>query len=91
MHAVGVQVIVRVRPANDREHSLGGSLCVQPLSATSLRVSSTPEPHTFAFDHVAQQDASQESIFRGAVQGAWREWVRIGKLLPDFQGSRGTC
>lgn len=56
-----------MRPPNDREHSLGGVTCVHPVSANTLRIAANAasEVHTFSFDHVAQQDASQESIFRG--------------------------
>lgn len=67
---------MRVRPTNDREHSLGAASCVQAVSGTTLRVSCTPEPHVFAFDHVAQQDASQESVFRGRVCTC--VWLGVG-------------
>eukprot|EP00887_Chlorella_sp_A99_P003515 scaffold7.g3515.t1 len=63
-----IKVVVRVRPKNEREGSLGGAVCVQPLSRSTLRIASHPEPHTFAFDHVADERASQDSMFRVAGQ-----------------------
>lgn len=58
---------MRVRPSSEREHGVGASNCVQPISSTALKVASNPEPHVFSFDYVAQQTDSQESIFRGAL------------------------
>lgn len=64
-----IKVIVRVRPRNTRESSLGGAACVQPLGPRSLRVVAHPEPHTFAFDHVADESTSQEAMFGGTPMG----------------------
>ena len=62
-----IKVIVRVRPRNGREASIGGAACVHPQGARSLTVAGQgQEPHGFAFDHVAGEGSSQESVFRTA-------------------------
>ncbi len=60
-----IQVILRVRPLNDREISLGSSACVLATSPTALCVKTTAEAHSFAFDVVADADATQEHIYKG--------------------------
>ena len=62
-----IRVVVRVRPRNGREASLGGAICVQPVSDSSLRLNAPSEPpHTFSFDHVAAEGSSQEDVFEMA-------------------------
>lgn len=61
-----IRVVVRVRPRNDREASMGGAICVQPQDGNSLRLVAPAEPHSFAFDHVANETSSQEDIFNVA-------------------------
>lgn len=61
-----IKVVVRVRPRNDREANMGGAICVQPQDGNSLRLVAPAEPHSFAFDHVANETASQEDIFHVA-------------------------
>lgn len=58
-----IKVVVRVRPRNDREAKMGGAICVQPQDGNSLRLVAPAEPHSFAFDHVANETSSQEDMF----------------------------
>ncbi|XP_075412076.1 kinesin-like protein KIF15 isoform X2 [Tenrec ecaudatus] len=60
-----VRVFVRVRPLAEGPGSAEGeqSLCLSVLSPTTLRLHSNPEPKTFTFDHVADMDVTQESVF----------------------------
>jgi len=61
-----IRVVVRVRPRNDREASMGGAICVQPQDGKSLRLVAPAEPHSFAFDHVTNETSSQEDMFNVA-------------------------
>jgi kinesin family protein 15 len=61
-----IRVVVRVRPRNDREASMGGAICVQPQDGNSLRLVAPAEPHSFAFDHVANETSSQKDMFNVA-------------------------
>lgn len=65
-----IRVVLRVRPRNDRESTLGGGVVVQPVGSSAVRVASHPEPHTFSFDYVAGDATNQETIFTGAAQHA---------------------
>ncbi|XP_053570320.1 kinesin-like protein KIF15 [Bombina bombina] len=61
-----IKVFVRIRPLV--EGSLSGnegdqSLCLSVLSSNTIRLHSKPEPKIFTFDHVANMDATQESVF----------------------------
>jgi kinesin family member 15 len=59
-----IQVIVRVRPRNNREANLGGATCLQSSeAANTIRIVPPAEPHAFAFDHVASETASQSKIY----------------------------
>ncbi|XP_054203284.1 kinesin-like protein KIF15 isoform X7 [Homo sapiens] len=60
-----IKVFVRIRPPAERSGSADGeqNLCLSVLSSTSLRLHSNPEPKTFTFDHVADVDTTQESVF----------------------------
>lgn len=75
-----IKVVVRIRPRNDREASLGGAICVQPLNASSLRLGPPAEPHSFSFDHVAQEAASQEDVFNVAGRPV------VDSCLQGFNG-----
>lgn len=59
-----VQVIVRLRPINEREEGQGGQKrCVQQSGPRSLRCLTQPEPTQFTFDHVVGENVSQEALF----------------------------
>uniref|UniRef100_A0A2K5F551 Kinesin-like protein KIF15 n=1 Tax=Aotus nancymaae TaxID=37293 RepID=A0A2K5F551_AOTNA len=60
-----IKVFVRIRPPAERSGSADGeqNLCLSVLSSTSLRLHSNPEPKIFTFDHVADVDTTQESVF----------------------------
>ncbi|KAM6169429.1 kinesin-like protein KIF15 [Rhynchocyon petersi] len=60
-----IKVFVRVRPLAEGPGSADGeqNLCLSVLSSTTLRLHSNPEPKTFTFDHVADIDITQESVF----------------------------
>lgn len=64
--STSIKVVVRVRPRNDREASMGGAICVQPQNSNSVRLISPAEPHAFSFDYVAGEDTSQQDIFEVA-------------------------
>lgn len=61
-----IRVFVRIRPP--AEGTLvptegDPSLCLSALSSNTIRLHSKPEPKIFTFDHVANMDATQESVF----------------------------
>ncbi|XP_062850951.1 kinesin-like protein KIF15 [Trichomycterus rosablanca] len=61
-----IKVYVRVRPLTQ---GMGlttdgdQSLCLSVTSDQTLRLNSKPEPRTFTYDHVADMDTTQESVF----------------------------
>ncbi|KAM4705724.1 kinesin-like protein KIF15 [Rhinophrynus dorsalis] len=66
-----IKVFVRIRPPV--EGSLGGGdgdqgLCLTVLSPNTIRLHSKPEPKVFTFDHVANMDATQESVFSSVAK-----------------------
>ncbi|XP_056376563.1 kinesin-like protein KIF15 isoform X2 [Hyla sarda] len=66
-----IKVFVRIRPPVDG--SLGGGdgdqgLCLSVLNPKTIRLHSKPEPKTFTFDHVANMDATQESVFSSVAK-----------------------
>lgn len=87
-----IRVVLRVRPRNERETLGGGGICVQPLSAATVRVASHPEPHNFSFDYVAGDGTSQETIFKGAGGGSsgrvQNECSWCSRMLLSSQGAR---
>ncbi|XP_044534229.1 kinesin-like protein KIF15 [Gracilinanus agilis] len=66
-----IKVFIRVRPPiegpilHDGEHP---GLCLSVLTSNSLRLHSKPEPKIFTFDHVADMDTTQESIFSSVAK-----------------------
>ncbi|XP_074127793.1 kinesin-like protein KIF15 [Sminthopsis crassicaudata] len=66
-----IKVFIRVRPPtegpilNDGEHS---GLCLSVLTSNTLRLHSKPEPKIFTFDHVADMNTTQESIFSSVAK-----------------------
>ena len=81
-HAAGdaIQVVLRVRPRNAREASLGGAICVQPQGPSQLRLGAPADPHSFAFDHVADESASQQELFEMAGRPI------VANCLKGFNG-----
>ncbi|KAE8596956.1 hypothetical protein XENTR_v10016296 [Xenopus tropicalis] len=66
-----IKVFVRIRPPV--EGSLTGvdgeqGLCLTALSSNTIRLHSKPEPKIFTFDHVANIDATQESVFSSVAK-----------------------
>ncbi|XP_062253695.1 kinesin-like protein KIF15 [Platichthys flesus] len=61
-----IKVFVRVRPLT-RGTGLttdgDQSLCLTVTSPNTIRLLSKPEPRTFTYDHVADMDISQDSVF----------------------------
>ena len=77
-----IRVVLRVRPRSERESSLGGATCIQPLSSTALRVASHPEPHNFSFDYVAGDATDQDTMFRGGcARGRAQDVVWCGTAV----------
>ncbi|KAL3144137.1 hypothetical protein ABBQ32_003927 [Trebouxia sp. C0010 RCD-2024] len=58
-----VQVIVRVRPLNDRETFLGGGMCIQQVASSTIKVLSAPDTPHFTFDAVVDMSVQQEGVF----------------------------
>ncbi|XP_076841780.1 kinesin-like protein KIF15 isoform X2 [Brachyhypopomus gauderio] len=61
-----IKVYVRVRPLTQGTGLMTDgdrSLCLAVTSPHTLRLHSKPEPRTFTYDHVADMDTSQESVF----------------------------
>ncbi|XP_069814462.1 kinesin-like protein KIF15 isoform X2 [Dendropsophus ebraccatus] len=66
-----IKVFVRIRPPV--EGSLVGGegdqgLCLSVLTPKTIRLHSKPEPRVFTFDHVANMDATQESVFSSVAK-----------------------
>eukprot|EP00064_Thunnus_orientalis_P020006 superscaffoldBa00005280_g20137 len=66
-----IKVFVRVRPltqgtglTTDGDHSL----CLTVTSPNTIRLLSKPEPRTFTYDHVADMDTSQDSVFSSVAK-----------------------
>ncbi|KAM3929381.1 kinesin-like protein KIF15 [Leptodactylus fuscus] len=61
-----IKVFLRIRPPVDGS-LVGGDgdqgLCLSVLTPKTIRLHSKPEPKIFTFDHVANMDATQESVF----------------------------
>uniref|UniRef100_A0A3P9J347 Kinesin family member 15 n=1 Tax=Oryzias latipes TaxID=8090 RepID=A0A3P9J347_ORYLA len=61
-----IKVFIRVRPLT---HGTGlttdgdQNLCLTVTSPNTIRLLSKPEPRTFTYDHVADMDTSQDSVF----------------------------
>nr|XP_023476358.1 kinesin-like protein KIF15 isoform X3 [Equus caballus] len=66
-----IKVFVRIRPLTEGSGSADGeqNLCLSLLSSTTLRLHSNPEPKIFTFDHVADMDTTQESVFSAVAKG----------------------
>ncbi|KAM8737455.1 kinesin-like protein KIF15 [Acanthopagrus schlegelii] len=66
-----IKVFVRVRPLTQG----GGlttdgdqNLCLTVTSPNTIRLLSKPEPKTFTYDHVADMDTSQDSVFSSVAK-----------------------
>ncbi|XP_054847362.1 kinesin-like protein KIF15 [Eublepharis macularius] len=65
-----VKVYVRVRPPTEGTGLADGDhgLCLSVLSSSTVRLHSKPEPKIFTFDHVADVDTAQESVFSSVAR-----------------------
>ncbi|XP_075777978.1 kinesin-like protein KIF15 isoform X1 [Pelodiscus sinensis] len=65
-----IKVYVRVRPPSEGAALADGDqgLCLSVLSSNTLRLHSKPEPKIFTFDHVANMDTTQESVFSSVAK-----------------------
>ncbi|XP_040915830.1 kinesin-like protein KIF15-A isoform X2 [Toxotes jaculatrix] len=66
-----IKVFVRVRPLTQGTGlTTDGdqSLCLTVISPTTIRLLSKPEPRTFTYDHVADMDTSQDSVFSSVAK-----------------------
>ncbi|XP_040055964.2 kinesin-like protein KIF15 [Gasterosteus aculeatus] len=66
-----IKVFVRVRPltqstglTTDKDQKL----CLTVTSPNTIRLLSKPEPRTFTYDHVADMDTSQDSVFSSVAK-----------------------
>ncbi|XP_075874199.1 kinesin-like protein KIF15 [Nelusetta ayraudi] len=66
-----IKVFVRVRPLT---HGTGlttdgdQGLCLTVTSPSTIRLLTKPEPRTFTYDHVADMDTSQDSVFTSVAK-----------------------
>ncbi|MED6292886.1 Kinesin-like protein KIF15-A [Characodon lateralis] len=66
-----IKVFVRVRPLTQGTGlTTDGdqSLCLNVSSPNTIRLLSKPEPRTFTYDHVADMDTSQDSVFNSVAR-----------------------
>ncbi|KAM6912258.1 kinesin-like protein KIF15 [Xenentodon cancila] len=66
-----IKVFVRVRPPTQGTGlTTDGdqSLCLTVPSPNTVRLLSKPEPRTFTYDHVADMDTSQDSVFNSVAK-----------------------
>ncbi|XP_036429425.1 kinesin-like protein KIF15-A [Colossoma macropomum] len=66
-----IKVYVRVRPLTQGSGlTTDGdrSLCLTVTSPHTVRLHSKPEPRTFTYDHVADMDTTQESVFSSVAK-----------------------
>ncbi|KAM8967045.1 LOW QUALITY PROTEIN: kinesin-like protein KIF15 [Pelodytes ibericus] len=66
-----IKVYVRIRPLAEGGLTGGDGdqgLCLSALSPNTLRLNSKPEPRIFTFDHVANMDVTQESVFSSVAK-----------------------
>ncbi|XP_077411545.1 kinesin-like protein KIF15 [Vanacampus margaritifer] len=66
-----IKVFVRVRPLTKRTGlTTDGdqTLCLKVTSPNTIRLLSKPEPRTFTYDHVADMDTSQDSVFSNVAK-----------------------
>uniref|UniRef100_A0A8C4FH45 Kinesin motor domain-containing protein n=1 Tax=Dicentrarchus labrax TaxID=13489 RepID=A0A8C4FH45_DICLA len=67
----GGKVFVRVRPVTQGTGlTTDGdqSMCLTVTSSNTIRLLSKPEPRTFTYDHVADMDTSQDSVFSSVAK-----------------------
>ncbi|XP_066483811.1 kinesin-like protein KIF15 [Tiliqua scincoides] len=65
-----IKVYVRVRPLPEGSMVADGDrgLCLSVLSSNTIHLHSKPEPKIFTFDHVADVDTTQESVFSSVAK-----------------------
>ncbi|XP_061442512.1 kinesin-like protein KIF15 isoform X2 [Rhineura floridana] len=66
-----IKVYVRVRPPSEEGTVLANGdngLCLSVLSSNTIRLHSKPEPKIFTFDHVADVNTTQESVFSSVAK-----------------------
>uniref|UniRef100_A0A671WCY4 Kinesin family member 15 n=1 Tax=Sparus aurata TaxID=8175 RepID=A0A671WCY4_SPAAU len=66
-----IKVFVRVRPLTQGSGlTTDGdqNLCLTVTSPNTIRLLSKPEPRTFTYDHVADMDTSQDSVFSSVAK-----------------------
>lgn len=76
-----VKVVLRVRPLNDDEIQHGSNKCVVVNDDTSLTIDCKPEPKTFNYDYIVNEEETQESVF-----------VNVARPIVDYclEGYNGT-
>ena len=62
-----LQILVRVRPFNDRESSLGEHSCLKLTSDQQLSLLPHSESSQYIFDHVLRDDTTQARVFEGEL------------------------
>ncbi|XP_072859627.2 kinesin-like protein KIF15 isoform X1 [Pogona vitticeps] len=65
-----IKVYVRVRPPSEGtlHVDVENGMCLSILSPSTIRLHSKPEPKIFTFDHVADMNTTQESVFASVAK-----------------------
>lgn len=58
-----VKVAVRIRPLNEKEANENSEKCLTSIESKTILLDSKPEPRSFTYDNVAEQNVTQEEIF----------------------------
>ena len=58
-----VKVAIRIRPLNDQEFHENAGTCLSVSESKRIMIDSKPEPRSFTYDNVADENMSQEEVF----------------------------
>lgn len=78
-----IKVVVRIRPASDKEAADGDGACLQHTGRQTLTLMTASEPAYHTFDYVAGPDSTQEQLFKvGGLQKRPGAVAVVEILLP---------
>ena len=70
-----VRVVLRVRPLNEEELSGFTKKWVGVMNSRSISIDSKPDPKTFIYDHIVDENESQESVFENVAKPIVDYWL----------------
>lgn len=70
-----VRVVLRVRPLNNEELSGWIKKWVAVSSNRSISIDSKPDPKVFVYDHIVDENESQESVFENVAKPIVDYWL----------------